>query len=74
MFQITSPVTWPWRKEASTTVPGIGWGERVTASQNVGFSPHLGGKGFNPVPVLDVSLFLPDFVHKNTSKSLCGHC
>lgn len=36
----------------------------MTASQNVGFRPHLGGKGFNTVPVLDVSSFLPDFVHK----------
>lgn len=64
MFQITSPVTWLWRKQASTAVPEIGWGECVTAFQNVGFSPHLGAKGFSTVPVLDVSLFLLDFVHK----------
>lgn len=32
--------------------------------QNVGFSPHLGGKYFSTVPVLHVSLFLLDFVHR----------
>ena len=30
MFQITFHITWPWRKQASTALPGIGEGERVT--------------------------------------------
>ena len=32
--------------------------------QNVGFCPHLGGKCFNTVPALYVSLFLLDSVHE----------
>lgn len=32
--------------------------------QSTGFSPHLGGKYFSTAPVLYVSLFLLDFVHK----------
>lgn len=40
-------------------------GRRVTfLFQNVGLHPRLGGKHFNTVPALDVSLFLLDSVHK----------
>lgn len=48
-----------------TALPGTGQGERVIfLFWNVGFSPHLGSKYFSTVPVLYVSLFLLDFVHK----------